>query len=120
MTFLPIVERELRVAARKRSTFWVRVAAATVALIIGGGFLITAMNHVIGKIVSAERQKGGSERRIEDATRARVQKFASRFIVGIDLNPNLVKAAKMNMVMNNDGGRRLVSGQLTSQSGELE
>ena len=43
MTFLPIAERELRVAARKRSTFWLRVAAASVALIIGGGFLITAM-----------------------------------------------------------------------------
>ena len=43
MTLLPIVERELRVAARKRSTFWVRVAAASVALVIGCGFLITAM-----------------------------------------------------------------------------
>src|SRR5436305_4590793 len=42
MTFLPIVERELRVAARKRSTFWVRIAAALVALIIGSGFLLLA------------------------------------------------------------------------------
>ncbi|HEY2951033.1 MAG TPA: hypothetical protein VGK40_00545 [Verrucomicrobiae bacterium] len=40
MTFLPIVERELRVAARKRSTFWVRIIAALVALVIGSGFLI--------------------------------------------------------------------------------
>lgn len=39
MTFLPIVERELRVAARKRSTFWVRIVAALVALVIGSGFL---------------------------------------------------------------------------------
>jgi type I restriction enzyme M protein len=75
-----------------------------------GGFLITAMNHVIAKIVAAERHKGGSERRVEDATRARVQKFASRFIVGVDLNPNLVKAAKMNMVMNNDGAGGLFQG----------
>src|SRR6266516_1718500 len=36
MTFLPIVDRELRVAARKRNTFWLRVVAALVALIIGG------------------------------------------------------------------------------------
>src|SRR6185503_3253732 len=42
MTFLPIVGRELRVAARKRSTFWVRVSAAIVALVIGCGFLILA------------------------------------------------------------------------------
>src|SRR4026209_1844527 len=40
MTFLPIVGRELRVASRQRSTFWVRVVAALVALVIGSGFLI--------------------------------------------------------------------------------
>src|SRR5205823_6691482 len=40
MIFLPIVGRELRVAARKRSTFWVRIAAALVALIIGSGMLL--------------------------------------------------------------------------------
>jgi hypothetical protein len=40
MTFLPVVERELRVAARKRSTFWSRIAAALVALIIATGFFV--------------------------------------------------------------------------------
>lgn len=75
-----------------------------------GGFLITAMNHVIGKIRSAERRKGGSVERIEAATRQRVQKFAENRIVGIDLNPNLVKASKMNMVMNNDGSGGLHQG----------
>ena len=39
MTLLPIVGRELRVAARKPSTFWLRVVAALVALLIGGGFM---------------------------------------------------------------------------------
>jgi ABC-type transport system involved in multi-copper enzyme maturation permease subunit len=37
---LPVVERELRVAARKRSTFWVRFWAATTALVIGTGCLL--------------------------------------------------------------------------------
>ena len=40
MTFLPVAERELRVAARKRSTFRVRVIAALVAWIIGSGVLV--------------------------------------------------------------------------------
>src|SRR5437588_9397733 len=40
MTFLPIVARELRVAARKRSTFWLRVIASLVALLLGCGFLL--------------------------------------------------------------------------------
>jgi type I restriction enzyme M protein len=75
-----------------------------------GGFLITAMNHVIAKIREVENRKGGSVDRIETATRQRVQKFAQNLIVGIDLNPNLVKASKMNMVMNNDGAGGLHQG----------
>ena len=38
MTFLPIVERELRVASRKRSTHWFRFFAAL--LVVGVGFVI--------------------------------------------------------------------------------
>lgn len=69
-----------------------------------GGFLITAMNYVIEKIREAEVAKwGGDIERAENAIRARVQRFAQNFIIGTDLNPNLVKASKMNMVMNNDG-----------------
>ncbi|MEO8426276.1 MAG: ABC transporter permease subunit [Verrucomicrobiota bacterium] len=48
MTCLPVVERELRVASRKRSTFWVRVAAALVALAIGSGFLILSQLGTFG------------------------------------------------------------------------
>jgi len=68
-----------------------------------GGFLITAMNYVIEKIRGAEISKWGDVERAENAIRQRVQRFAQNFIVGMDLNPNLVKASKMNMVMNNDG-----------------
>jgi ABC-type transport system involved in multi-copper enzyme maturation permease subunit len=46
MFFLPIVERELRVASRKRSTAWFRVLAALVAMVIGAGFLI--MSQMLG------------------------------------------------------------------------
>ena len=39
MTFLPIVERELRVAARHASTYWSRVSAALVCIVISAYFL---------------------------------------------------------------------------------
>jgi ABC-type transport system involved in multi-copper enzyme maturation permease subunit len=43
MTFLPIVARELRVASRRRSTFWGRASAATVVVVIGAwSFLMMA------------------------------------------------------------------------------
>lgn len=69
-----------------------------------GGFLIAAMNRVIEKIrvAEVERWKGDADR-AEPKIRDRIAKFASNFIAGIDFNPNLVKASKMNMVMNNDG-----------------
>jgi type I restriction enzyme M protein len=69
-----------------------------------GGFLITAMNHVIEKVRIAEMAKWGNNlERLERAVRDRIRKFADQFIVGMDFNPELVKATKMNMVMNNDG-----------------
>lgn len=43
MIFLPIVGRELRVAARRGGTYWLRVAAAGVALVLGGGMLLLTL-----------------------------------------------------------------------------
>src|SRR5438093_10190932 len=40
MTFLPIVARELRVASRKRSTYWVRLGAALVGLAVAGWIML--------------------------------------------------------------------------------
>ena len=69
-----------------------------------GGFLIAAMNHVIEKIRVAEISKWkGDLKRAEQKIASRIAKFAGTSIVGLDFNPELVKATKMNMVMNNDG-----------------
>jgi hypothetical protein len=48
MAFLPIVERELRVAARKGSTVWFRVLAALIALVIAAGFLTLSLAFGVG------------------------------------------------------------------------
>lgn len=69
-----------------------------------GGFLIAAMNHVIEKIRASEIEKWkGDVKRAELKIVNRIAKFAGSCIVGLDFNPELVKASKMNMVMNNDG-----------------
>lgn len=69
-----------------------------------GGFLITAMNHVIKKIQDTELAKwGGNTTKATQAAETRIKGYAAKRIVGIDFNPELVKASKMNMVMNNDG-----------------
>src|SRR5882672_10472767 len=40
MSVLPIVRRELRLAARKRSTFWLRVVSAITAVVLASGCLL--------------------------------------------------------------------------------
>ena len=72
-----------------------------------GGFLTIAMNQVIEKIRASEKTKwrvaeNPSEGEFAELHR-KIRDYADQRIVGIDINPNLVKASKMNMVMNNDG-----------------
>lgn len=75
-----------------------------------GGFLVTAMNHVIAQIEAKHRKrwrKGSpSETQRSELYRER-HAYLSECVFGLDLNPNLVRAAKMNMVMNNDGSGNL-------------
>ena len=72
-----------------------------------GGFLITAMNHALEHIEWAERSNwidpsNGTEEERQELYRQR-NEYMSYRVCGADLNPGLVRAAKMNMVMNNDG-----------------
>jgi type I restriction enzyme M protein len=68
-----------------------------------GGFLIDAMNYVVDNIKEHVLKSGRRPEDREQAIRDRVQKFLRSSLVGLDFNPELVKATKMNMVMNNDG-----------------
>src|SRR6266702_280613 len=48
MTVLPVVARELRIAARKRSNFWLRVAAALAGMTLGSGFMALSTMRGVG------------------------------------------------------------------------
>ncbi|GAP78595.1 type I restriction-modification system, DNA-methyltransferase subunit M [Brachybacterium sp. SW0106-09] len=68
-----------------------------------GGFLIAAMNHVVKRVRNEVKNSGRQKGAQDEAIRTRVYDFLRNKLVGIDFNPNLVRATKMNMVMNNDG-----------------
>ena len=73
-----------------------------------GGFLVMAMNHVIEQLkTEAKKDYGSSESEWADyqksAVRDRIKEIAASNFYGFDINPDLVKSTKMNMVMNNDG-----------------
>lgn len=77
-----------------------------------GGFLIFAMNHILDLVDSEEEEKWAETDRptmpeLREAERRR-REVVEDHVVGLDLNPSLVRAAKMNMVMNNDGAGSLI------------
>ena len=73
-----------------------------------GGFLVTAMTHVIMQLEKKFADSIGIKKEDWDSDTMRVfqdkiSEMASLNYFGFDINPDLVKATKMNMVMNNDG-----------------
>ncbi len=73
-----------------------------------GGFLVIAMNKVIASLENSLVEEWGRPKPswTDDEKRLfqqRTAEIAQTNFFGFDLNPDLVKATKMNMVMNNDG-----------------
>lgn len=78
-----------------------------------GGFLVTAMTHVIKQIeIEFEQQLGIAHADWDSDTirnfNDRISEMAKNNFFGFDINPDLVKATKMNMVMNNDGSGNIL------------
>lgn len=78
-----------------------------------GGFLVTAMTHVIKKLEVEFSKDIGSAKEDWDndtmrAFQERISEMAKSCYFGFDINPDLVKATKMNMVMNNDGSGNIL------------
>ena len=72
-----------------------------------GGFLVIAMNEVSDKL-RVTTAKSASTKGMRAALNERIQELAGRCFFGFDINPDLVKATKMNMVMNNDGAGNIL------------
>lgn len=78
-----------------------------------GGFLVMAMTYAIKQLedrYSAELgiPRGKWDANSEHIFQEKVSEMAASNYFGFDLNPDLVKATKMNMVMNNDGSGNIL------------
>lgn len=71
-----------------------------------GGFLVIAMNQIIDQLKAAMGNVATPGMQV--ALTERIQQLASQCFFGTDINPDLVKATKMNMVMNNDGSGNIL------------
>jgi len=72
-----------------------------------GGFLVIAMNEVIDRLKGQLRGLPDSEA-YRQALNEKVRETAAKCFFGFDINRDLVKATKMNMVMNNDGSGNIL------------
>mgnify|MGYP002508670531 CR=1 FL=1 len=68
-----------------------------------GGFLVQAMTHVIGQLEKDFSSSMGIPRKDWDSDtikvfQDRISEMAATSFFGFDINPDLVKATKMNMV----------------------
>lgn len=78
-----------------------------------GGFVVMAMNAVIATVKAKMRQQYGENMEdwtpaIRNAFNEEISRIAAENFFGFDINPDLVKATKMNMVMNNDGSGNII------------
>ncbi len=78
-----------------------------------GGFVVTAMTHVISQLEQSFESELGIKKQDWDADMIRafqdkISEIAGTYFFGFDINPDLVKATKMNMVMNNDGSGNIL------------
>ena len=78
-----------------------------------GGFLVTAMTHVIAQLETEFAEQVGLPKKDWDydtkkILQEKISEMAANNYFGFDINPDLVKATKMNMVMNNDGSGNIL------------
>ncbi|MBO7124871.1 MAG: N-6 DNA methylase, partial [Bacteroidales bacterium] len=77
-----------------------------------GGFVVTAMNKVIERLKERFEElyveKASWNNEILKAYNEKISETAKENFFGFDINPDLVKATKMNMVMNNDGSGNIM------------
>ena len=79
-----------------------------------GGFLVISMNKVIKELESQLENNHFGKAKVdwsnEDYSifQNKISEVASNNFFGFDINPDLVKATKMNMVMNNDGSGNIL------------
>lgn len=78
-----------------------------------GGFLVQAMTYVMKTLEKdLEKKLNRSEKKWtsddKNSFNEQIKEIASKYFFGFDINPDLVKATKMNMVMNNDGSGNIL------------
>jgi len=83
-----------------------------------GGFLVTVVNLWKALLEEQERKKWGDTQRARDSAAERLRVLCDGNIYGIDLNPLLVRACQMNLVMHGNGSGNILAANSLLPPGE--
>jgi type I restriction enzyme M protein len=83
-----------------------------------GGFLIATMNLLKGMISEQEQDRWGPGDQARHEAKNRLKEICDSNLFGIDLNPMLVRAAQMNLVMHGDGSSNVFQANSLLPPGE--
>ncbi|MBM4085687.1 MAG: N-6 DNA methylase, partial [Planctomycetes bacterium] len=83
-----------------------------------GGFLRATMNLWREHIIAHEKRKWKLEHEARAKAAERLKELCDRNLFGIDINPELVRAAQMNLVMHGDGSTNVFQANSLLPPGE--
>lgn len=93
---------ETLITSSKGSKGWTNIRILDPA-VGAGGFLRAFMNELRAYLTKREQGKHSSEEALEQAVLGELREVCNRNVFGLDINPLLVRAAQMNLVMHGDG-----------------
>lgn len=86
-----------------------------------GGFLKAVMNFWGEYIFEIEERKWkGRPDKVSDESASRLKDVCNRNLFGVDINPELVRASQMNLVMNGDGSTNVIQDNSLLPIGEWQ
>ena len=83
-----------------------------------GGFLVSWLNQLHDALLEQERGREGRPGTPEERARHRSHDVCTRNLFGLDINPKLVQACQMNLVLHGDGSSNIFRADSVRSPGE--
>ena len=85
-----------------------------------GGFLVSWLTQLHQALLNQERKRADVTSISEERARSRVREVCTRNMFGLDINPRLVQACQMNLVLHGDGSSNIFRADSVRTPGEWD
>ena len=85
-----------------------------------GGFLVSWLNQMHQTLLEQELSRSGGRGTPDERARKRAHQVCTRNLFGLDINPKLVQACQMNLVLHGDGSSNIFRADSVCSPGEWD